>query len=83
MPQNVPLKKTMETTYIFMETYKCTFKVTSLQIHANFLENFKIVFKSIILWSNQKESIYTLSMALPSCKLPKNGQNMHRKPLLL
>jgi hypothetical protein len=40
------------------------FKAARLQIHANFHENFENVLEWVILWSNQKEAIYTLSMAL-------------------
>jgi hypothetical protein len=46
--------------YIFA-TY---FKAARLQIHANCHEIFENVFECMILWNNQKEAIYTLSMVL-------------------
>jgi hypothetical protein len=39
-------------------------KAARLQINAYFHENFENVIKSIILYINQKEAMYTLSMAL-------------------
>jgi ribosomal protein S10 len=43
-----------------------TYKAERLQLHAYNHENLKKVFNSLILWSYQKNAIYTLSMALPT-----------------
>jgi Asp-tRNA(Asn)/Glu-tRNA(Gln) amidotransferase C subunit len=56
-------------------------KAARLQINANFYENFENVIKSIILYINQKEAIYTLSMALTT-HVTKRGQNMQKVPTL-
>jgi hypothetical protein len=44
--------------------YFCGIKAARLQIHAYFHENFGNVFECVILYSNQKEAIFTLSIAL-------------------